>query len=107
MGGNPIVLPYVPETLDKIKIGLDGKISVFDDEKRGLVNAGTIGVFSADGSIGEQNCVRQGFVESSNVSLEKEYIEIANYKRSFEANRQMFRLQNSKLSSAISKLGQV
>ena len=38
---------------------------------------------------------------------EKEYLEMANYKRSFEANRQMFRLQNSKLSSAISKLTQI
>ncbi len=106
-GGCPIILPYVPETLDKIKIGLDGKISVFDDEKRGLINAGHIGVFSSDGAMVAQNCVKQGFIESSNVSLEKEYIEVSNYKRSFEANRQMFRLQNSKLSTAISRLGQV
>jgi flagellar basal body rod protein FlgG len=53
------------------------------------------------------NCVRQGYVESSNVQLDKEYMEVANYKRSFEANRQMFKIQNSNLSSAISKLGQV
>lgn len=106
-GGNPIVLPYVPETLDKIKIGLDGKIGVFDDKERGQIAAGTIGVFSADGSMVQSNCVRQGFVESSNVSLEKEYIEMSNYKRSFEANRQMFRLQNAKLSNAISKLSTI
>ena len=30
-GGLPIVLPFLPETLDKIKIGLDGKIGVFDE----------------------------------------------------------------------------
>ena len=106
-GGAPIVLPYIPESLDKIKIGLDGKIGVFDEEKRGLIPAGTIGIVSTDGSLINSNCVRQGYVESSNVALEKEYIEMANYRRSFEANRQMFRLQNSKLSSAISRLGQV
>ncbi len=106
-GGYPITLPYVPKTLDKIVIGLDGKIGVFDDNERGVVNAGSIGVFSADGAIVSSNCVRQGYVESSNVSLEKEYIEMANYRRSFEANRQMFRLQNSNLSNAISRLGQV
>ena len=106
-GGAPIVLPYIPESLDKIKIGLDGTIGVFDEEKRGLIPAGTIGVVSTDGSLINSNCVRQGYVESSNVALEKEYIEMANYRRSFEANRQMFRLQNSKLSSAISRLGQV
>ena len=107
MGGSPIVLPVVPESIDMINIGLDGKIGVFDKEKRGLIPAGVIGVVSPNGSVISSNCVRQGYVESSNVSLEKEYLEMANYKRSFEANRQMFRLQNSKLSSAISRLGQV
>ncbi len=107
MGGSPIILPFVPESVDLIKIGLDGKIGVFDKEKRGLIPSGVIGVVSADGANIATNCVRQGYVESSNVSLEKEYLEMANYKRSFEANRQMFRLQNSKLSSAISRLGQV
>ena len=37
----------------------------------------------------------------------EEYAEVANYKRSFDANRQMFKMQNSKLSSAISRLSQV
>lgn len=107
IAGAPIVLPFVPDSLDKIKIGLDGKIGVFDEEKRGLVPAGTLGVVSSEGALISSNCVRQGYVESSNVQLEKEYIEMVNYRRSFEANRQMFRLQNSKLSSAISRLGQV
>jgi len=106
-GGSPIILPVVPDELNKINIGLDGKIGVFDSEERGLIPAGTIGVVSADGALVSSNCVRQGYIESSNVSLEKEYLEMANYKRSFEANRQMFKLQNSKLSTAISRLGQV
>lgn len=106
-GGLPIVLPVVPDGIDKIKVGLDGKIGVFDEKSRGLIPAGTIGVVSSDGSLVSSNCVRQGYVESSNVQLEKEYMEVANYKRSFEANRQMFRIQSSNLSSAISRLGQV
>lgn len=105
-GGAPIVLPVLPESPDKITIGLDGKIGVFDAQSRGLIPAGRLGIVNEDGAYIGTNCVRQGYVESSNVSLEKEYIEMANYKRSFEANRQMFRLQNSKLSSAISKLSQ-
>ena len=106
-GGNPIVLPFIPETLDKITIGLDGKIGIFDNETRGLIPAGTIGVFSDDGSLVTSNCVRQGYIENSNVSLEKEYIEMSNYKRNFELNARMFRLQNSKLSNAIQTLGRV
>jgi flagellar basal body rod protein FlgG len=105
--GLPIVLPFVPSELNKIKIGLDGKIGVLDEEKRGFVQAGTIGVVCADGSKLIANGVRQGYVESSNVQLEKEYLEIVNYKRSFDANRQMFKLQNNNLSNAIQTLGRV
>ena len=45
-----------------------------------MVPMGTIGVFSVDNGIVFSNCVRQGYVESSNVSPEKEWIEMANYK---------------------------
>ena len=106
-GGLPIVLPVLPDDINKIKIGLDGKIGVFDSKTRGLIPAGTIGVVSSDGTLISSNCVRQGYVESSNVQLEKEYMEVANYKRSFEANRQMFRMQNNNLSNVIQTLGRV
>lgn len=106
-GGVPLILPVVPDSIDKIKIGTDGKIGVFDSETRGLIPAGRLGIVSDDGTLVGSNCIRQGYLESSNVQLEKEYMEMVNYKRSFEANRQMFRLQNSKLSTAISRLGQV
>lgn len=105
--GLPIVLAKVPTELDKITIGLDGKIGVFDDETRGLIPSGIIGVFSDDGARITSNCVRQGYVESSNVSLEKEYAEAMMYKRSVSINASMFRLQNSKLSNAISSLSRV
>lgn len=106
-GGSPIILPCVPKELNKIVIGLDGKIGVFDEQTRGLIPVGSLGIVNAEGGIVSSNCVKQGYLESSNVQLEREYLEVANYKRSFEANRQMFKLQNSKLSSAISRLGQV
>lgn len=106
-GGNPIVLPFVPENIDKITIGLDGKIGVFDSEERGLVPAGVIGVVSEDGSLINTNCIHQGYVENSNVSLEREYIEIANHRRFLTANSTMFKLQNAKLSNAIQTLGRV
>ena len=107
VGGKPIVLPFVPEDVKDINIGLDGKIGVFDSKTRGLVSGATIGIVSADGTLVGSNCIRQGYIESSNVSLEKEYLQMANNKRSFEANARMFRLQNSKLSNAIQKLGSI
>lgn len=105
--GMPIVFSDLPESLDKIKIGLDGRIGVFDEKKRGLVHQATIGVVSSEGNLLNTNCVRQGYTESSNIQLHQEYIEMANYKRTFQANVQMFKLQNNKLSSAISRLSQV
>lgn len=105
--GLPVLFSKMPKDLEDIKVGLDGKITVFDPENRGYTPIGTLGVVTSDGALAHTNCVRQGFVESSNVQLDKEYIEMANYKNSFDANRQMFRLQNSKLSQAISKLSQV
>lgn len=106
-GGSPIVLPFLPDNIDKIKIGTDGKIGIFDAQNRGYVAAGNIGVVSEDGSFITSNCVRQGYLESSNVSIEKEYIEISNHRRYLTANSSMFRIQNSKLSNAISTLGRV
>ena len=106
-GGMPIVLPIMPEKLDQIKIGLDGKIGVFDAQKRGLVPAGTLGIVSTDGSLIVANGVRQGYLEYSNVQPEREYIEMANYTRSFDANRQMFKMQNNNLSNVIQTLGRV
>lgn len=105
--GLPVLFSKMPKDLEDIKVGLDGKITVFNPENRGYTPIGTLGVVTSDGALAHTNCVRQGFVESSNVQLDKEYIEMANYKNSFDANRQMFRLQNSKLSQAISKLSQV
>jgi len=105
--GSPLVLPFVPKELNYISVGLDGKIGIFDPEKRGFISAGYLGVVSEDGSIVQGNCVRQGYVESSNVSLEREYTEMANYQKSFMANKQMFRIQNSNLSTAISTLGRI
>jgi len=107
LAGAPIVLPFVPDDIGKISIGTDGKIAVFDNQKRGFITAGTIGIVSEDGSFVPSNCVRQGYVESSNVALHNEFIEMATYRRTFQANRQMFKLQNSKLSNAIQTLGRV
>ena len=105
--GIPIVFSTLPTELNKIKIGTDGKIGVVDENARGLVVQGTIGVVSSDGALIQRDTVRQGFVENSNIQLQNEFIEIANYKRTFEANSTMFKIQNNKLSNAISQLGRV
>ena len=49
--------------------------------------------------------VKQGYNEYSNVSMNTEILQIIPIKRNFEANRQMFIMQNNNLSKAISQLG--
>ena len=48
--------------------------------------------------------VKQGYNEYSNVALQEEFIKMMPIMKNFDANRQMFMLQNSVLGKAISQL---
>ena len=50
--------------------------------------------------------IKQGYNEYSNVSLQEEFIKMMPIMKNFDANRQMFMLQNSVMGKAISQLGQ-
>lgn len=102
--GVPIKLPYIPQDLKQVKIDRDGKVSVFDENARKLVAVGRIGVVDANGlSVTDPN-MKQGYNEYSNVSLQEEFIKMMPIMKNFDANRQMFMLQNSVLGKAISQL---
>ncbi len=103
--GEPIVLPFAPNEIKDIKINKKGVVSVFNNDTRKMVNAGQIGVVSAEGALVTQGCVEQGTLEYSNVAIHQEFMELTTVKRNFDANRQLFMLQNSKLSRAIQELG--
>ena len=49
--------------------------------------------------------IKQGFNEYSNVSLQNEFISLMPVIRAFEANRQIFMIQNQNLQKVISQLG--
>ena len=49
--------------------------------------------------------VKQGYNEYSNVSLQNEFISMMPIIRNFEANRQIFMIQNQNLQKVISQLG--
>ena len=70
-----------------------------------MADAGKIAVVSSEGAIVTEPCVEQQCLEYSNVSLQQEFMELVPVKRNFDANRQLFMLQNSKLSRAIQELG--
>lgn len=104
-GGSPIVLPFMPEEAKDIKVDKSGKLFVYNKETRKLDFVDTIGVVSSDGKVVLEPDVKQSCLEYSNVSLAQEFLEMLPYRKNFDANRQLFILQNEALTSAIQQLG--
>lgn len=105
--GMPIKLNVIPETLDGIVVNSKGGLSVFNKATNKLEHVANIGVVDSNGSIIINPEVKQKFSEYSNVSLEREFLGMMLPIRNFDANRQMFMIESSNLSKAISQLGSV
>ncbi len=103
--GMPIQLPFVPEKLEDISINAKGEIRVFDQKALKQEYAGTIGVVDSDGRLVSRPDIKQSFCEYSNVSLQNEFLTMMPTIRNFEANRQMFLIQNQNLQKVINQLG--
>ncbi len=105
IGGDPMKLKNVPQDLKKIKVSHDGDMTYLDPETGKYFNYGRLSVVSNDGSYIKDVDVRQGYTEDSNVRLNTEVMSLAPLRRNFEANRQLFIVQNDKLSKTIQELG--
>lgn len=103
--GTPLVLPVVPEKLQDISIDLNGVVRVLNAKTRKFETAGTLSVVTQDGLAVINPNVRQGYNEYSNVSLQTEFMQAMPYPKTFEANRQLYMIQNSNLQRVISSLG--
>lgn len=103
--GLPVILPFVPDDLKKIKIDSEGQISVFNDKTRKLEAVATLGVVDSRGMLVDKTDIKQGYCEFSNVAMAQEVMEMVPIIRNFEANRQMFLIQNQNLQKVISQLG--
>lgn len=102
--GTPIKLPVVPEKLEDVKVFKNGDVKVFNKATNRLEYAGTLSVVTNQGAAVLDPNIKQGYNEYSNVSLNSEILQIIPVKRNFEANRQMFVIQNNNLSKAIQSL---
>jgi flagellar basal-body rod protein FlgF len=103
--GTPLILPFVPEKLDDITIDLNGVVRVLNNQTRKFETAGTLSVVSQNGVAVLAPNVRQGYNEHSNVSLQSEFMQAMPYTKTFEANRQLYQIQNTNLQRVISSLG--
>lgn len=104
--GVPIQLPVVPEQIKDVRINSKGMVTVLNRTTNKFETAGYIGVVDANGVIVTDPQVKQGYNEYSNVSLQDEFIGMMPIVRNFEANRQIFMIQNQNLQKVISQLGQ-
>ena len=103
--GTPIKLPIVPEKIEDVKINAKGVVTVLNRQTHKFETAGCIGVVDANGVVVTDPQVKQGYNEYSNVSLQDEFISLMPVIRNFEANRQIFMIQNQNLQKVISQLG--
>ena len=103
--GMPIILPVVPENIDKVVVDSKGKVSVYDKVTNKLAEAGVLGVVDANGMAVLNPDIKQGYNEYSNVSIQNEFLQVKPVVRNFEANRQMFLIHSSNLQKVISQLG--
>lgn len=103
--GVPIKLPVVPEKIEDVKINSKGLVSVFNKNTNKLEGVAFLGVVDANGVVVMDPQVKQGYNEYSNVALQNEFISMMPIIRNFEANRQIFMIQNQNLQKVISQLG--
>lgn len=103
--GSPIKLSIIPEDLKQIVVNSKGGISVFNKKTNKLEKVANIGVADSSGAIIMNPEVKQGYNEYSNVSLEREFLGMMPVIRNFDANRQIFMIESSNLTKAISQLG--
>jgi len=103
--GMPIQLPVVPDNAAQVVINSKGKISVMDKSSNKLVEAGFLGIVDSNGMAVLNPDVKQGYNEHSNVVLQNEFLAVKPVVRNFEANRQIFMIENQNLQKVIQQLG--
>ncbi len=103
--GTPIQFPFVPDSLDRIKMKRDGWIEILDPKTGETQRVAQMGVAMEDGTLKDNAEVLQGQVEASNVFLHEEFVGMVAPKRSFQANRQMFLTHSSVLGRLIQEMG--
>jgi len=104
--GLPIQLPQIPMDMKRdLAISPDGSVQVYDDTKAMMVPAGRIRMVDQHGITASQGEILQGYVESSNVMIQNEFVGVVPLRRQFEANRQLFLIQSDVLSRMVQELG--
>lgn len=103
--GTPIKSSIIPDNLNQVVVNERGGLSVLNKKTNELQHMANIGVVDANGFVVMNPNVKQKYTEFSNVSLAEEFLGLMAPVRNFDANRQMFMIESSNLTKAISQLG--
>lgn len=103
--GEAIKFKRMPEDLSDIQISTDGTVCLYNKTYNQKEIIGKISVLNEDGSIASDISVKQGFQEDSNVDLTAEFFNLLPIRRTFDANKQAFMIQNENFSKLIQVLG--
>jgi flagellar basal body rod protein FlgG len=104
--GVPIQFSIIPGDLEKeVKITNKGEILVYSSRSGKMTSMGKLGIAAQDGSLIPDAEIQQGYVEDANVMLQNEFVQLMPNRRLFEANRQLFIIQNDTLTKSIQELG--
>lgn|SRR5574344_1811979 len=103
--GTAIQLPFPPEKLSDIKVNDKGEITEFNRKTNKIETVDRIGIVDSNGRAVIDPKVKQGFLEFSNVQLQNEFMSLMPVLKAFDANRQMFMIENQNLQKVISQLG--
>ena len=104
--GVPIKFDIIPKSPKDVVVNTRGAISILDRKTKKLKHVANLGIVDQNGAGIINPQVQQGYSEFSNVALQNEFMSLMPVKRTFEANRQMFLIENSNLQKTISQLGQ-
>jgi flagellar basal-body rod protein FlgF len=103
--GQPIQFPVLPtKPENQIKIDTAGNIILYDRRTGRTLTVARISVVQSNSSPVATVDMKQGYVEDSNVFLAQEFAALIPIRRGFEANKQMYKMQDSSLSRAIQQL---
>lgn len=103
--GDPIKFKVIPDKANDVKVADDGTITSLDIKNNKVYEVGQLSIVASDGSILSDVGVKQGYTEDSNVTLQQEFYSVVPVRRNFEANRQLYIIQNDELSKTIQELG--
>lgn len=103
--GSPIKFNIIPENLGQVVVNVKGGISVLNKSTNKLEHVANVGVVDSNGTLLMSPEVKQGYNEYSNVTLQNEFLGMMAPVRTFDANRQIFMIENTELTKTISQLG--